>query len=76
MRLGGAALDQYGEVMLFEGTVAENIVRLDLEPDAEAVVAAAMDGLGVEKSQRWMAERIWGEVRVDAEWSSKSWMRA
>ena len=54
-RLGGAALDQYGEaalarhlgwlpqeVVLFEGTVAENIARLDPEPDPEAVVAAAM----------------------------------
>ncbi len=47
--LDGAALDQYGEdalarhvgwlpqeVVLFEGTVAENIARLDPEPDAEA----------------------------------------
>ena len=53
--LGGAALDQYGEevlarhlgwlpqeVVLFEGTVAENIARLDPHPDADAVVAAAM----------------------------------
>ena len=52
--LGGAELDQYGEetlaryvgwlpqeVVLFEGTVAENIARLDPEPDAEAVVLAA-----------------------------------
>ena len=52
--LGGAALDQYGEealarhigwlpqeVVLFEGTVAENIARLDPEPDPEAVIAAA-----------------------------------
>ena len=52
--LGGAALDQYGEealarhigwlpqeVMLFEGTVAENIARLDPDPDPEAVVRAA-----------------------------------
>ena len=52
--LDGAALDQYGEaalarhvgwlpqeVVLFEGSVAENIARLDPEPDAEAVVAAA-----------------------------------
>ena len=52
--LGGAALDQYGEaalarhmgwlpqdVVLFEGSVAENIARLDPEPDAEAVVSAA-----------------------------------
>ena len=55
VRLGGAALDQYGEaalarhlgwlpqeVVLFEGTVAENIARLDPEPGPEAVVAAAM----------------------------------
>ena len=52
--LGGAALDQYGEealarhigwlpqeVVLFAGTVAENIARLDPEPDTEAVIAAA-----------------------------------
>ena len=52
--LDGAALDQYGEdalarhvgwlpqeVVLFEGTVAENIARLDTEPDAEVVVQAA-----------------------------------
>ena len=52
--LDGAALDQYSEadltrhvgwlpqeVVLFEGTVAENIARLDPEPDAEAVVKAA-----------------------------------
>ena len=35
-----------------------------------------MDGLGAEKSPRWMAERIWGEKRVALEWSSESWMRA
>ena len=35
-----------------------------------------MDGLGAEKSHRWMAERIWGEARVGSEWSSESWMRA
>ena len=52
--LGGAALDQYGEealarhigwlpqeVVLFAGTVAENIARLDPEPDAGAVMRAA-----------------------------------
>ena len=54
MTLGGAALDQYGEevlachigwlpqeVVLFGGTVAENIARLDPEPDAGAVIRAA-----------------------------------
>ena len=53
--LGGAALEQYGEevlarhlgwlpqeVVLFGGTVAENIARLDPEPDSDAVVEAAM----------------------------------
>ena len=53
--LGGAALDQYGEealarhvgwlpqeVVLFGGTVAENIARLAPEPDADAVVEAAV----------------------------------
>ncbi len=52
--LAGAALDQYGEtalarhlgwlpqeVVLFAGTVAENIARLDPDPDPQAVVAAA-----------------------------------
>ena len=52
--LAGAALDQYGEdalarhlgwlpqeVVLFEGTVAENIARLDPGANAPAVVAAA-----------------------------------
>ena len=52
--LGGAALDQYGEealarhvgwlpqeVVLFAGTVAENIARLAPEPDPEAVIRAA-----------------------------------
>ena len=52
--LGGAALDQYGEealarhigwlpqeVVLFEGNVAENIARLEPEPDAGAVIEAA-----------------------------------
>ncbi len=52
--LGGAALEQYGEevlarhigwlpqdVILFEGTVAENIARLDPQADADAVIAAA-----------------------------------
>ena len=50
----GAALEQYGEaglaghlgwlpqeVVLFQGTVAENIARLDPAPDPEAVVVAA-----------------------------------
>ncbi len=54
IRLGGATLDQYDpdvlgaligylpqSVTLFEGTVAENIARMDPEPDAERVVNAA-----------------------------------
>ncbi len=54
VRLGGAAFDQYEpealgrlvgclpqDVVLFAGTVAENIARLDPDPDPEAVVAAA-----------------------------------
>ncbi|MBD0865498.1 MAG: type I secretion system permease/ATPase [Rhodobacteraceae bacterium] len=54
IRLDGAALDQYtdavlGEhigylpqrVQLFDGTITENIARLDLQPDAERVVKAA-----------------------------------
>lgn len=52
-RLGGATLDQYGPtlglhigylpqtVSLFGGTVAENIRRMSLEPDSQAVVSAA-----------------------------------
>lgn len=54
VRLGGARLDQYEEdaianhvgylpqdVVLFDGTVAENIARLAASPDAGAVIAAA-----------------------------------
>jgi ATP-binding cassette subfamily C protein len=54
VRLDGARLEQYGpdrlgrligylpqEVRLFDGTVAENIARMDPEPDAARVVAAA-----------------------------------
>jgi ATP-binding cassette, subfamily C, bacterial len=54
VRLDGAALDQYDpetlgryvgylpqDVVLFDGTVAENIARLDETPDPAAVVAAA-----------------------------------
>ncbi|SES28775.1 ATP-binding cassette, subfamily C [Tranquillimonas rosea] len=54
IRLDGAALDQYEpdvlgqhigylpqRVQLFDGTIAENIARLALEPDAEKVVEAA-----------------------------------
>lgn len=54
VRLGGARLDQYEEdalathvgylpqdVVLFDGTVAQNIARLAETPDAEAVIAAA-----------------------------------
>lgn len=52
-RLDGARLEHYGEdlggyigylpqdIALFDGTVAENIARLALRPDPEAVVAAA-----------------------------------
>ncbi len=53
-RLDGASLEQYGfdgladhvgylpqDVVLFEGTVAENIARMQVNPDAEKVVAAA-----------------------------------
>jgi len=54
IRLDGAALDQYDperlaqyigylpqRVQLFDGTIAENIARLSLEPDDAKVVAAA-----------------------------------
>ncbi|WP_281967044.1 type I secretion system permease/ATPase [Roseovarius nanhaiticus] len=54
IRLGGAALGQYGpaalarhvgylpqRVHLFAGTIAENIARLDPAPDAKAVITAA-----------------------------------
>ena len=54
IRLDGASLDQYGDddlgrnigylpqdIALFDGSVAENIARLALKPDPEAVVDAA-----------------------------------
>ncbi len=54
IRLDGAALEQYApdvlgrhigylpqRVQLFDGTIAQNIARLDLKPDSEKVVAAA-----------------------------------
>ncbi len=54
MRLGGATLHQYGaerlgkligylpqNVQFFDGTIAENIAHMSLEPSAEQVVAAA-----------------------------------
>ena len=54
VRLDGASLDQYGdatrayhigwlpqEIVLFDGTVADNIARFRPNPDAEAVVLAA-----------------------------------
>jgi PrtD family type I secretion system ABC transporter len=53
IRLDGAAFDQWGEAALgqhigyvaqqvefFDGTIAENIARMSLTPDAEAVLAA------------------------------------
>jgi ATP-binding cassette subfamily C protein len=56
VRLDGASIEQYGvddlanyvgylpqDVVLFEGTIAENISRLALEPDSEKVVAAAQN---------------------------------
>lgn len=54
VRLDGAPLERYApetlgrligylpqEMVLFDGTIAENIARLDEEPDAAAVIAAA-----------------------------------
>ncbi|WP_121061345.1 type I secretion system permease/ATPase [Chachezhania antarctica] len=54
IRLDGASLDQYDpavlgrligylpqRVMLFDGTIAQNIARLELEPEAEKVVTSA-----------------------------------
>ena len=53
VRLDGAELEHYGndlgryigylpqDIALFEGTVAENIARMTVDPDSEAVVAAA-----------------------------------
>lgn len=54
IRLDGASLDQFGQdtlgthvgylpqqVVLFDGTIAENIARLAMQPDAQAVVDAA-----------------------------------
>lgn len=54
VRLGGAALSQYGaealglhvgylpqQVRLFGGTISQNIARLDPSPDPETIVAAA-----------------------------------
>lgn len=54
VRLDGATLDQYGEegladhvgylpqeVLLFEGSVAENISRMSESPDSKAIIAAA-----------------------------------
>ncbi|TCS65225.1 type I secretion system permease/ATPase [Primorskyibacter sedentarius] len=54
IRLDGASLDQYGadvlgqhigylpqRVTLFDGTIAENIARLSMQPDSEKVVDAA-----------------------------------
>jgi ATP-binding cassette subfamily C protein len=54
VRLDGAALDQFSaegrgrhigylpqDIELFDGTVADNIARLDADPDPQAIVAAA-----------------------------------
>ena len=54
IRLDGAALDQYDpdvlgryfgylpqRITLFDGTIADNIARLDAKPDSERIVAAA-----------------------------------
>jgi len=54
IRLDGASLDQYDpdtfgrligylpqRVTLFDGTIAENIARLDLQPDSTKIIAAA-----------------------------------
>ncbi len=54
VRLDGASIDQYGpedlanyvgylpqDVVLFEGTIAENIARLQMNPNSELVVTAA-----------------------------------
>jgi PrtD family type I secretion system ABC transporter len=56
IRLGGASLDQYDPVVLgqhigylpqrvqlFEGTIAENIARMSMKPDDEAVIRAAQE---------------------------------
>ena len=43
---------------------------------APCALGPVLDGLGAEKSHRWMAERIWGEESVAEEWSSENWMRA
>lgn len=54
VRIGGAKLEQYDsdklgrlvgylpqQLMLFDGTIAENIARMDIEPDDEDIIAAA-----------------------------------
>lgn len=54
VRLAGATLDQYGperlghyigylpqDIRLFDGTIAENIARMEIQPDAAKVVEAA-----------------------------------
>lgn len=65
IRLDGAALDQYDpsvlgrhigylpqRVQLFDGTIAENIARLSLAPDDEAVVTAARKAAAHEMIKR------------------------
>ncbi len=47
-----------------------------LQEGANRALVSVLDGIGAQKSQRRMAERIWGEARVAEDWSSESWMRA
>ena len=47
-----------------------------LQGRADRTLKSVSDGIGKQKSYRWMAERIWGEATVAEEWRSESWMRA
>ena len=42
----------------------------------DSALMKVLDGLEENKSPRRIAEDIWGEARVRAEWSSDSWMRS